>query len=34
MQHPIDEGKWINYVVNLESKLKDHFRVLQNEESI
>ena len=23
MQLPIDEGKWINYIINLESKLKD-----------
>ena len=30
MQLPI--GKWINYIINLESKLKDYVRVLQNEE--
>ena len=34
MQLPIDEDKWINYIVNLESKLKDHFKVLKNEEKI
>ena len=34
MQLPTDEGKWINYIVNLESKLKDHFKVLKNEEKI
>ena len=27
MQLPIDEGKRINYIVNFESKLKDHFKV-------
>ena len=32
MQLPIDEDKWINYIVNLESKLKDRFKVLKNEE--
>ena len=34
MQLPIDEGKWINYIVNLESKLKDRSKVLKNEEKI
>ena len=34
MQLPIDEDKWINYIINLESKLKDHFKVLKNEERI
>ena len=28
------EGKWINYIINFESKLKDHFKVLKNEEKI
>ena len=32
MQLPIDEGKRINYIVNFESKLKDHFKVPKNEE--
>ena len=31
MQLPIDEGKRINYIVNFESKLKDHFKVPKNE---
>ena len=31
MQLAIDEGKWINYIINLESKLKDRFKVLKNE---
>ena len=34
MQLPIDEGKWLNYIINLESKLKDCFKVLKNEEKI
>ena len=34
IQLPIDEDKWINYIVNLESKLKDRFKVLKNEEKI
>ena len=34
MQLLIGEGKWINYNVNLESKLKDRFKVLKNEEKI
>ena len=34
MQLPIDEDKWINYIVNLESKLQDRFNVLKNEEKI
>ena len=34
MQLPIDEGKWVNHIVNLESKLKDHFKVFKNEEKI
>ena len=29
---PIDEDKWINYIVSLESKLKDRFKVLKTEE--
>ena len=32
MQLPIDEGKLINYIINLESKLKNCFKVLKNEE--
>ena len=32
MQLPIDKGKWINYIINLESKLKDHFKVPKREE--
>ena len=34
IQLPIDEVKWINYIVNLESQLKDRFKVLKNEEKI
>ena len=34
MQLPVDEGKWKNYTINLESKLKDRFKVLKNEEKI
>ena len=34
MQLLIGEGKWINYIINLESKLKDRFKVLKNEEKI
>ena len=33
-QLPIDESKWINYIVNLENKLKDCFKILKNEENI
>ena len=32
MRLPIDEGKWLNYFINVESKLKDRFKVLKNEE--
>ena len=32
MQLPIDENKWINYIVNLEINLKDRFKELKNEE--
>ena len=32
MQLLIDEDKWINYVVHIESKRKDCFKVLNNEE--
>ena len=32
MQLPIDQDKWINYIINLECKLKDCFKVLNNEE--
>ena len=31
---PIDKGNWINYIINLKSKLKDRFKVLENEEKI
>ena len=34
MQVPIAEDKWISYISNLESKLKDCFKVLNNEEKI
>ena len=34
IQHPIDEDKWINCIVNLESKLKDRFKTIKNEEKI
>ena len=33
MQLPVDGDKWINYNINLESKLKDSFKVLKNEEN-
>ena len=32
MQLSIDEDKWLYYIVNLESKLKDRFKGLKNEE--
>ena len=32
MQLPIDEDKWINYIVNLEINPKDRFKVLKDEE--
>ena len=31
---PFDEDKWINYIINLESKLKDFFKVLKKKEKI
>ena len=34
MQLLIDEDKWINYIVHVESKWKDCFKVLNNEEKI
>ena len=34
MPLPIDEGKWLNYMIDLENKLKDCFKVLKNEEKI
>ena len=34
MQLSIDEDKWINFIIILESKLKDRFKVLKNEEKI
>ena len=30
-QLPIDEVKWINYIINLESKLKDRFNSFMTE---
>ena len=30
----VDERKWINYIINLESKLKDCFKVLKNEKKV
>ena len=32
MQLPIDEDKSISYIINLESKLRDCFKVLKNED--
>ena len=34
MQLPIDEGNRISYIINLKSKLRDHFKILKNEEKI
>ena len=34
MQLLIDGSKWINYIINLESKVKDRSKVLKNEENI
>ena len=34
MQLPIDEDKWINYIIILESKLKDRFKVLKQEKKV
>ena len=34
MQLPIDGDKWINYIINLKSKLKNRLKVLKNEENI
>ena len=34
IQLPIDESKWINYIINLENKLKDRSKVLKNEDKI
>ena len=34
IQLSIDESKWINYIINLKSKLKDCFKVLKNKEKI
>ena len=34
IQLPIDQSKWINYIINLENKLKDRFKVLKNEEKV
>ena len=33
-QLSIDKSKWINYIINLENKLKDCFKVLKNEDKI
>ena len=30
----IDESKWINYIINLENKLKDCFKIFRNEQKI
>ena len=30
-QLPIDESKWINYIINLENKLKDRLKYLRME---
>ena len=32
MQLTIDESRWINYIINLGSKLEDCFKVPKNEE--
>ena len=34
MQRPIDEDKWINHIINLESELRDRFKLLKNEDKI
>ena len=34
MQLPFDKGKWINYIINLEYKLKDYFKVLKDKKNI
>ena len=34
IQLSTDEDKWINYIVNLKSKLKDRFKLLKNEGKI
>ena len=34
LQLPIDEDKWVNYIINAESKLKHHFKVPKNEDKI
>ena len=34
IQLSIDESKFINYIINLEKKLKDCFKVIKNEEKI
>ena len=34
MPIPTDEGKWLNYIIILENKLKDRFKVLKNDEQI
>ena len=34
MQLPIDEDKWINHIINLESKLKDRLKLLKNEQKM
>ena len=34
MQLPFDKGKWTNYIINLECKLKDYFKVLKDKKNI
>ena len=30
----IDQSKWLNYIVNLEKKLKEHFKILEKDNKI
>ena len=34
MQLNIDKSKWLNYIVNSEKKLKEHFKTLENNNKI
>ena len=34
IQLSIDKSKWLNYIVNLEKKLKEHFKTLENNNKI
>ena len=34
MQFNIDKSKWLSYIVNLEIKLKEHFKTLENNNKI